>query len=177
MLPAEDNKTRIVKDTRNNTLKFEPDWFDDSYSKLQYLYLVSHRKIKEGDYYYDNLGYPNVKRVNHLHLIQQDYPNNRIKIEATTDEDLASKSNLPLIPQSFIETYVEKQGKIEEVEVEMEVVERIKINNNNKCIISILQKEEKLYTKEEMKKRLFQLWQYVPQINETFEDYLEALNY
>jgi len=38
-----------------------------------------------------------------------------LKIEATTDQSL----NFPLIPQSFIEKYVEEQGKIDEAMINM----------------------------------------------------------
>ena len=83
----------------------------------QHLYFASDREIKEGDwmlhildktpikYYPDD--YPTIK-----HASEYEYR----KIEATTD----SSMNIPLIPQSFIEKYVESQGEIKEVMIEME---------------------------------------------------------
>jgi len=74
----------------------------------QHLHLVSEGEIRGGDYYIDTIS---------LRLSQSkggnppgvSYPPIYKKVEATTDKSLG----LPLIPQSFIEEYVQKQGKIE----------------------------------------------------------------
>lgn len=97
-----------------------------------HLYLVSDREIKEEDWFI-------VKDFLHLGLIQatktkqeiedgekilyasnKDWykPSEVIKIEATTDPSL----DLPIIPQSFIKKYVEKEGKIDEVYVKTKLV-------------------------------------------------------
>ena len=83
----------------------------------QYLYFTSDREIKEGDYFiefYENFPNRVLKAPKPLHdkTIIKDVD---FKIEATTDPSL----RLPLIPQLFIEVYVEKQGKIDEVMIEM----------------------------------------------------------
>lgn len=83
----------------------------------QHLYLVSDREIKEGDKYitYDN-------------TICERYASIPLegsrKVEATTDKSLG----LSLIPQSFIEEYVQKQGEIDKVEIKMLGPNRLELN-------------------------------------------------
>lgn len=75
-----------------------------------HLYLVSDREIKEGDWYMNTL-------AGRLHKSNDagPPPNDGYfkKVEATTDKSLG----LPLIPQSFIEEFVQKQGKIDKVKI------------------------------------------------------------
>jgi hypothetical protein len=78
----------------------------------QHLYLVSDREIKEGDWVL-------ATDENHVRVIapfQFGFKQGEQKVEATTDKSLG----LPLIPQSFIEEYVQKQGKIDKVKIQME---------------------------------------------------------
>jgi hypothetical protein len=78
----------------------------------QHIYFISNRKIKEGDHIHFNVGCAaGIRQVD-----KEDCNDDCcFKIEATTDPSL----NLPLIPQSFIEKYVEKQGKIDEVMIDI----------------------------------------------------------
>jgi hypothetical protein len=120
----------------------------------QSLYFVSNREIKEDvsamDYYIDSrvVDTPIVSRT-YLHRDKIDFC---AKIEATTDPSL----DLPLIPQSFIEKYVEKQGKIEEVMIDLVRVVNCPENHFRvnyevqdnmtfcpKCIVSIIPKTRK----------------------------------
>ena len=93
------------------------------------------------------------------------------QIIATTDQDLASKSNLPLISEQFIIEFVKSKGSIKEVFVELEEVKEsntdkgreysytngykvktwdgnINIQARNTCIIHPI--VERLYTKDEV---------------------------
>lgn len=77
----------------------------------QHLYLVSDREIKEGDWDY----LPSTGKIRKRHSLTYTYiPGERL-VEATTDKSLG----LPLIPQSFIEEYVQKQGKIDKVKIKL----------------------------------------------------------
>ena len=99
----------------------------------QYLYFISKREIKEGDYgitsggYIFKCNYCNEGDLGFIPLQDDVYCNTQSyfdyvscsKVEATTDTSL----NIPLIGTSFIEKFVEKQGKIEEVMIEMNQIE------------------------------------------------------
>jgi len=81
----------------------------------QHLYLISDEMIKEGDWglnIYDQRIDKCIK--SNKESIQEHWR----RIEATTDKS----SGLPLIPQSFIEEYVQKQGKIDKVYIQLEIV-------------------------------------------------------
>lgn len=78
----------------------------------QELYLVSNREIKEGNFYYHTITKTVEKAIHCQGKSTHPYP----KVEATTDKSLG----LPLIPESFIKEWVEKQGKIEYVYIRME---------------------------------------------------------
>lgn len=97
-----------------------PDGMYIRYMKSQtrmhkHLYLVLDREIKEGDYYIDTLA--KHQKVWKMYPEGIDLSLNEMRrIEATTDKSLG----LPLIPQSFIEEYVSKQGKINKVYIELE---------------------------------------------------------
>lgn len=80
------------------------------------LYLVSDEEIREGDWVIykaaaGNLGVSQCLGIPESFNNDPDY----FRIEACTDKSLG----LPLIPQSFIEEYVQKQGKIDKVYVKM----------------------------------------------------------
>lgn len=88
----------------------------------QHLYFISDRGSKKGEWTLfgnslngelkDFIGGKPIKA-------KYDYGSNGIynfKIEATTDKSL----DLPPIPNSFIEEYVQKEGKIKEVNIEMD---------------------------------------------------------
>lgn len=75
----------------------------------QHLYLVSDREIKKGDWIYNSLNNDLTTAINfewikiHIRYLK--------KVEATANPSLG----LPLIPESFVKEWVEKQGKIESV--------------------------------------------------------------
>jgi hypothetical protein len=150
-----------------------------SLSQNQYLYFVSDREmvndygileVKLDDIYYDS----NNKTIGTLSHIggpwnfkgtvqfpkDDDLRNNRhcafncFKVLATTDSSLG----LPLIGQPFLEKYVEKQGKIDEVMIEMECLRRIsdteheygvKVRTSDKTVI--IGKVKDSWTKEEIR--------------------------
>lgn len=75
--------------------------------KPQHLYLTSSREIKEGDWYYNPI-------VGTIHKsVGGRYDKMFKKVEAATN----IASGLPLIPQSFVEQWVSKQGKIDQVKL------------------------------------------------------------
>lgn len=80
--------------------------------KVQHLYFLSDEEIQVGDYYtiYDSQSIHKASGMN-----QTWYNEMCKKVVATTDTSL----NIPLIPQSFVEKYVEKNGVIDEVMIEM----------------------------------------------------------
>jgi len=87
----------------------------NGYLVPQHLYFISNEEIKEGDWVYHYLN----NELYQLFGIYKLYP---VKLEfikkivATTDPSLG----LPAIQQSFLKKYVTAQGKIDEVELEME---------------------------------------------------------
>lgn len=90
--------------------------------KHQHLYFVSKREIKEGDWFINMDNYS-------IHKAKLSLGIRGSKIEATTDPSLSQICKtafdrsfdkiFPQIPQSFVQKYVEKQGAIDEVLIEM----------------------------------------------------------
>lgn len=80
------------------------------------LYLVSDREIGPYEWFYasDHMSI-NKNEWKNSKALKQEFPWYH-KIEATTDKSLG----LPLIPKSFIEEYVQKQGKIDKVYIRLE---------------------------------------------------------
>lgn len=79
----------------------------------QHLYLTSSREFS-----YDNWSYSKI----HAQVTRwgkHKPPHDSVRIEATTDKSL----DLPLIPQSFVERFVEAQGKIDKVGIKMKQYE------------------------------------------------------
>jgi hypothetical protein len=152
----------------------------------QHLYLVSDEEIKKGDWYIE---YDTNKILQSVDPDKEGKDFIHSKIEASTDPTLTIKMiggkrydstkdseyygfksgigllshmqdcSIPFISKSFIEKYVAREGKIEYVNVEVEVAKYktlhgedyfIKINPDNTCII--FSDEEKLYTKLDMEK-------------------------
>lgn len=123
--------------------------------KDQHLYLISERKVKEGDWC---LHHENIVCKYSNEYSKELYK----KIEATTDElkyytessdPRRSKdvNRIPQIPQSFIEAYVKANGDIKEVNIEMtdnsySVDYIIKTRPDNTVIIN----PTKTYTRQEV---------------------------
>ena len=132
------NDEWMVAGIGNTVSEFNVHYNHEHYPK--HLYLVSDREIKEGEW--NNID----KVIQKTNKRQSEMTNKELfnygigKIEATTDSCL----NLPLIPQSFIEEYVKAEGKINEVEIEMEPFydELVICTNKNECIVVMPLTEE-----------------------------------
>ena len=104
----------------------------------QHLYFLSDRKIEIDDWYLDDR-----KQRRQCVVDDAEYWATRTsykKIEATTDAYLG----IAMIPKSFIEEYVKAEGKINEVEIEMEpfYYELVICTNKNECIVVMPLTEE-----------------------------------
>lgn len=113
------NESRIFK--RGDTL--EVVWngrmiaYDPPGWLTQALYLVSDREIKEGDFILHRADYKNNWQLDrYYHKEPTKTTDWRKKIEATTDPSLG----LPLIPTSFVEEYVQKQGNVDKVYIRVD---------------------------------------------------------
>lgn len=117
MLPT-DNKSHISKGKDVILYHIKPlSKVTETYTP-QHLYFLSDEKIQVGDFYiYPELSGNNVWTNKETILDKQDYPG-AMKVIASTDESL----KLPLIPDSFIEEYVEANGKIDAVIIETKLV-------------------------------------------------------
>lgn len=132
----------------------------------QHLYLVSDEEIKEGDYYFignsraSNHGIVKAESIeeaksrNDLNSLMDKNEGTKDfvfckRIEATTDKSLS----LPLIPSSFIERWVNEQGKIDKVRVLSHNGIPVTFNNSEteQHVVNILPIEDKTYSREEVK--------------------------
>lgn len=93
-------------------LRVTPGGVQDS-KYTQHLYLVSDREIKKDNWIWDKRDnwFGQADKPMHPDYIKENYR----RVEATTDKSL----NLPLIPHSFIQEYVDKQGKIDKVAIQL----------------------------------------------------------
>ena len=103
-------------------IKPTDDWYIkvalESSFKPQHLYFISDAEIKEGDWLYgsnENRIVKAEKTAEWLNQVMDKQNPTWFKIEATTDALL----HLPLIREQFIWRYVESQGAIKEVYVEI----------------------------------------------------------
>lgn len=127
---------------KGNLFEHKGDW------NTQHLYLVSDEEIKEGGVY---LAYfPNKAPEIHIRkdgLIPTDA--GRKKVVATTDKSLS----LPLIPNSFMEEWVAKQGKIDKVKIKGAIASNgdfIPYWKFPEKEVIILPIEDKNYSREDM---------------------------
>lgn len=92
------------------TSAIHPNYLNHNWNH-QHLYLVSDREIGPYEWFYasDHMSI-NKNEWKNSKALKQEFPWYH-KIEATTDKSLG----LPLIPTSFIEEYIQKQGKIDKV--------------------------------------------------------------
>lgn len=156
-------------------------------AEAYHLYFISDDKIQEGDWYIDDTDQirRSITSVSSYWELRQDYK----KIVATTDKDLLvrecsqqlenwGKHFLPQIPQSLVKQYVEANGEIDEVELELEEDwinesygvddkgEEIEGNfcyyklklQNNEVIICF---QDKTYTRDEVETLLYDLAEYL----------------
>lgn len=147
---------RISKDTKkllvleDTELKLE-SWGVVHVGKPQHLYFICDDELKENDWFISDVPEPNevlkCKGFGDYNSVYSDelstHKMNCFKIVATTDESLG----LPLIPQSFVEDYVEAKGEIGQVKIKMELTNhgyekgkvdheyKIETNSDNKVII------------------------------------------
>jgi len=161
MLPTENNSQIGIQ--ANGVMKIG----NVGVGTYQHLYILSDEEIKEGDWFIvgkrlvqatlngGTLGYTSFNKVAFLWI----KPHHK-KIIATTDKSLSINKNMkldltlisiPRIPESFIESYVKADGKIDEVELEHHDNRdynpstfpdvRLKLTENNEVIVH--SKEEK----------------------------------
>lgn len=168
MLPAKDKNAPIVlyNSKENNlalrvsgTISLSGDGWN-----YQHLYLVSDREIKKGDYISDPSEYYSVYKS------ASNYKGTKLlKVEATTDKSL----NLPLIPQSFIQEWVDKQGKVESVKIKVYQHLRLKDNVNKKAMpIDVYDKDNEViilpikesWSREEVKQIHDAFWHHLSEI-------------
>lgn len=151
------------------------------FGKAQHLYLVSEEEIKEGDWMMMKDDHPKgrLRKCWEIYPAFAEYGDDReqlmiddpkdpkrgfgflrrsetYKVIATTDKSLS----LPLIPNSFIEEWVAKQGKIDRVKIKLHRVDIRERSNNvphfvylpetNNLQIIILPIEDKTYSREEV---------------------------
>jgi hypothetical protein len=139
------------------------DYINSTYHTPQHLYLTSDDEIKGGKevYYIDKF----TNKVTSSGGAE--YGEKQNVIIATTDKSLntliagGGEGNagmwklFPQIPESFIKYYVEKQGKVGDVEVEIfnpagGMIGALKLTENNEIIIDIPAVEEKMYSRDDM---------------------------
>lgn len=114
--------------------------------KPQHLYFTSDEEIKDHDHYIDSWDDTPVIRKrspNHIGWFQ----NAKRKIVASTDPRLKDKAgyydnpSIPDIPLDFVKRYVEEQGNIKEIELEMEEepklgwTDQLKLHSDDTVII------------------------------------------
>lgn len=98
-----------------NKLRYHVEGFINSESwNNQYIYFTSKDEIKEGDWFELNREIFQCKSRDEIRQLSREHEVTQ-RIEMSSDPSL----NLPLIPESFINLYAEKQGAIKEVEVEI----------------------------------------------------------
>lgn len=169
IIPAYLNIGPICKDSRGKLYLLQGD--------IQYhLYLVSDREIKKGDWFVRwCIGNAMLSIPGAWFLLQQTADKSHVTlipkpvmklVEGSTDKSLG----LPLIPQSFVEKYVEAQGKIDKVKLEMRsYLPGIAIKSNEVIILPI----KDSWNREEVKVIAKQAWNMpeLPQI--TFDEWFD----
>lgn len=118
---ADLNYPTVHADGQNLKLSTSPDepkeWNQIYDYAPQFIYLVSGRKITVPCVTVETL------TDGTLFIMQVDNENdidNQKRIEATSNHYMSKHAKVPLIPDSFLEKYVESQGGIREVFIEME---------------------------------------------------------
>jgi hypothetical protein len=147
MLPTESPDSPIIKTEGGFIINI---FNDVNLGNHQHLYLTSDEEIKEGDWYLDTT----LILKNSLDDLEEEIIG---KIIATTDKSLMKQASvgkqldveafefLTQIPESFIKYYVEKQGEVGDVELELE-----KDNYYYNARVIIPKEEEKMYSRDDM---------------------------
>lgn len=164
MLPTEKATSHISMRNSNSgglslgTLNFTNDLnkIDKSNNNWtsQHLYFISDRDIKEGDYFLSDYGSFVLRNCEGGY---SEYPSSlkdNKKIEATSDPSM----NISLIPQSFVEKFVESQGEIKEVMIETILLHNLRggepefetVVNTRKDNTVIIHKIKDSWTREEV---------------------------
>lgn len=88
------------------------NFITDTCNEINHLYFISHGKIKEGNWLYNDRPEIGIFKagINHEYYTAMTGFN---KVIATTDKSL----NLPLISDSFVKDYVNSNGEIKEVDI------------------------------------------------------------
>ncbi len=158
MFPVKESKLGLLIDEvmRDEKLKLYDEIQEESINFTpQHLYLLSDEEIKKGDYVLHVFN-------NNIGIAKNDITENKLmfrKLIATTDKSLAinaDKNNqyqLPQIPESFVKAYVEANGTIENVELEIfnpagGMMGKIKLTNNNEVII--IEEKERIYSRNDL---------------------------
>lgn len=179
MLPTEDKSQIQYRDSDNKLLFYHNGVANNETVHLnpQHLYLTSDEEIKEGDTIIDIRDKQLQSNVRESNVaIYNDHESYK-KIIATTDKSLRKDiptlntmgkptiypQRLPQIPESFIKYYVEKQGKVGDVEVEIfnpagGMIGALKLTENNEIFVDIPKKEEKMYSRDEVSKLIAKYW-------------------
>lgn len=171
LLPAKD-KTSLIKTKLGGLMYFKEQFLKDD---CQHLYFISYSPIEGGDWCV-NQQYHNLMQVKSKNQVAnlEDINTFMLKVEATTDTSLG----LPLIPQSYIEWYVDnynkKQGNIKEVTIPL-------IPGTNQFYIDnfkiVLYKPKQSWSREEIiafvKEKKYVIKQYPGGIVKYFEDNLK----
>lgn len=155
MLPTANESELWINDSQGGKLcDFSQPLKATSGNKNQHLYILSDEEIKPNDIWYDDKD-KYVTSANLRCLRQVNNSDECFKVIASTDKSL----NLPGIPQSYIEYYIEEYNegnKIEEVELNIQlynefsqeielpyynpkqkyvstIIEKLKLQNNEVC--------------------------------------------
>lgn len=166
MLPTANESELWINDSQGGKLcDFSQPLKATSGNKNQHLYILSDEEIKPNDIWYDDKD-KYVTSANLRCLRQVNNSDECFKVIASTDKSL----NLPGIPQSYIEYYIEEYNegnKIEEVELNIQlynefsqeielpyynpkqkyvstIIEKLKLQNNEVCPIIPNDKEQSI---------------------------------
>lgn len=164
MLPTSMVEGKVLCKYKSGELSFdyEPLLVDDPVA--QHLYFISNDDIKEGDYMID-------KRGVYHNKVQLDAYIGLAKVICSSDTTLG----LPLIPESFIKAYVEAQGKIDSVQIEI-IPETdlnyacIKTRDDNTCIVHTA----KFYSRDELCSCMQYYYEYI--VNKEYVTPMEWLD-
>lgn len=147
MLPTTDIDALFWKDWENRLYQVIPG---SGTSGNQHLYIVKDGRPKMGEWYF------NQDRITQNTLEETNLPPYWKTVVSATDKSLS----LPLIPSSFIEEWVAKQGKIDKVRVRIEHTHRYDMPDIPTLEVIILPIEDKTYSRDELRKNMLEAVNY-----------------